>query len=413
MSKSKLPIDEMLKSVSNLASAVSLLGFQHFGDTLSSIRPTQPNCSRATCFRGSPILDRFDPRGAIREVMSVAWHAAALAQRITSGEDKLFLQEFQNKLESFSLFEHIDYALNLDAFNSQTLSQLVNCVAALDPSISVWATEGVGHYFANCYLANHNEAHALMSDPDLLELSKASLVPLNAGLGLALAEWLLETRNQPLDRRAIDAYVGLCRNNCSPGYEGVGFEALGLAARSLHPHLISPIDALLSIHYPDLVDYFWHGIGRALYFSPTQFLPLCSGPWQGFDMSFQEPPHESGRRNAVAGYIWALTLVNIRNPEIVAEFLSRKATHLLEPRAFVNGLCSALIIWNNAQPGQRQVEDFIDHRAGLSEGRLSRLWTTYVQLPWDRTLRDHSWDERRLGSLFRYQSLVGVIDSES
>jgi hypothetical protein len=49
----------------------------------------------------------------------------------------------------------------------------------------------------------------------------------------------------------------------------------------------------------------------------------------------------------------------------------------------------------------------------LSEGRLSRLWTTYVQLPWDRTLRDHSWDERRLGSLFRYQSLVGVIDSES
>jgi hypothetical protein len=345
--------------------------------------------------------------------MSVAWHAAALAQQITSGDDKLFLQEFQNKLEAFSLFEHIDYALNLDASNSLTLSQLVNRVAALSPSVSVWATEGVGHYFADRCLANRNEAYALMSGPDLLELSQASLVPLNAGLGLALAEWLLDTTNQPLDRRAIDAYVELCRNNCSPGYEGIGFEALGLAARSLHPHLVSTIDALLSRYYPDLIDYFWHGIGRALYFSPTQFLPLCSRPWQGLDMSLQEPPHEVGRRNAVAGYVWALTLVNIRNPEIIAEFLSRRVADLPEPKAFVNGLCSALIIWNDAQPGQRRVEDLIEYRVGSLEGRVSRLWTTYVQTPWDRTLRDHSWDQRQLGSLFRYQPQVGVIDSDS
>jgi hypothetical protein len=415
MSKSRLPIDEMMKSASGLASAISLLGFQHLSHVLSSNQTTPSDRTKAAGIRSIPISDRFTPRRVIREIMSLAWHSAELAQQITSGLDTLFLQEFQNKLEAFSLFEHVDYALGLGPSSSLSLSQLVARVAALDPYISVWATEGVGHYFADRYLANHNDPHALMSCPDLLGVPQTSLVPLNAGLGLALAEWLLDTANRerPIDRRVIATFVGLCRNNCSPGCEGVGFEALGLAARSLHPHLIAPIDALLSSHYPDLLDYFWHGVGRALYFSPTQFLPLCFKPWQGLDTSLQEPLHAAGRRNAVAGFVWALTLVNIRNPEIVAEFLDRNAAHLPEPQTFVNGLCSALIVWSDAQPGQRHVEDFVDYRVGSSDGPLSRLWTTYVRRPWIRTLRDHSWDERHMGCLFRYQSLVGAIDLDS
>jgi hypothetical protein len=412
MSKSRLSIEEMIKSAASLTSAISLLGFQHLGGVLSSNQSTPSDHTKATAVLGIPILDGFTPRRVIREIMGLAWHSAELAQKITSGVDTLFLEEFQNKLEAFSLFEHVDYALSLGPSSSLSLSHLVARVATLDPSISVWATEGVGHYFADRYLANHNEPHALISCPDSLGLPQASLVPLNAGLGLALAEWLLDTANseRPIDSRVIATFVGLCRNNCSPGYEAVGFEALGLAARSLHPHLISPIDALLSSDYPDLFEYFWHGVGRALYFSPTQFLPLCSKPWQGFDMSVQEPPHAAGRRNAVAGFVWALTLVNIRNPEIVAEFLDRNAAHLPEPQTFGNGLCSALIIWSDTQAGQREVADFVDYRVGSSDGPLPRLWKTYVQQPWTRTLRDHLWDERHMGSLFRYQSLIGAVD---
>jgi hypothetical protein len=415
MWRSRLPIDEMIKSAASLTSAISLLGFQHLSRILSSNQITPFDHTKAAAVHGIPISDRFIPRRVIREIMGLAWHSAEMAQKITSGVDTLFLEEFQNKLKAFSLFEHVDYALSLGPSSSLSLSQLVARVATLDPSISVWATEGVGHYFADRYPANHNEPHALMSCPDSLGVPQSSLVPLNAGLGLALAEWLLDTANSErrIDSSVIATFVGLCRNNCSPGCEEVGFEALGLAARSLHPHLISPIDALLSSDYPDLLDYFWHGVGRALYFSPTQFLPLCSKPWQGLDMSLQEPLHAAGRRNAVAGFVWALTLVNIRNPEIVAEFLDRNAAHLPEPQTFVNGLCSALIVWSDAQPGQRLVGDFVDYRAGSPDCQLSRLWTTYVQRPWARTLRDHSWDERNMGSLFRYQSLVGAIDLDS
>ena len=412
MSKSRLPIDEMMKSAGALTSAISLLGVQQLDRILSSNRTTQ--AIRTQPDRGFLLSDMFTPRRVMRGLMGVAWHSAEFAQQISSGTDSLVLQELQNKVEAFSLFEHVDYALSLGPSSSLSLSQLVARVARLDPSSSVWATEGVGHYFADHYLAHHNYPDGLMSCLDLLGVPRASLVPLNAGLGLALAEWCLDAvnRKQPMDRRAIDTFAELCQHNCSPGYEEVGFEALGLAARSLHPHLISSIDALLSNHYPDLLGYFWHGVGRALYFSPTQFLPLCSRPWQGFDMSVQEPSHETGRRNAVAGYMWALTLVNLRHPEVVAEFLNRNVARLPEPQTFVNGLCSALIIWSDAQPDQRRVAEFVDYRTGSPEGS-SRLWATYVQRPWARTQREHSWDESHVGLLFRHQPLVGAIDLDS
>jgi hypothetical protein len=412
MAQSRLPVDEMIKSAGSFASAILLLGFQHLSGTLSSNggNGTRSDQSAAGWIRKLAFCERFTPRSVFREIMTAMWHAAEFTKQITSGSDALFAQELQNKLEAFCLFEYIDYALHLDSSGPLSLSQLVARAARLDSYFSVWATEGIGHYFADAYLTDNSSPHSLMSRPDSLEVPRSSLVALNAGLGLALAEWLLETANreQHVHRHMLTAFVELCLSNCSPGYEGVGFEALGLAARTLYPHLISAIDSHLSCHDPDLLEYFWHGVGRALYFSPTQFLPFCSEPWHGLEMCLQEPGHPLGRRNAVAGFVWALTLVNVRHPEIVAEFLDRNATHIPEPEAFVNGLCSALLIWSDAQPGQRNVDEFIDYQPNSLDRPLSRLWTIYVQQPWIQTLQEHSWDDRHMGRLFRYQSLVGV-----
>ena len=165
MSKSRLPIDEIIKSAGSLTSAISLLGFQHLSRVLSSNQTTESDRTKAADVRKFPISDRFTPRCVIREIMGVTWHAIELAQHFTSGLDTLFLQEFQNKLEAFSLFEHVDYALGLGSSSSLSLSQLVARAATLDPYICVWATEGIGHYFADRYLADHNDPHALMLCP--------------------------------------------------------------------------------------------------------------------------------------------------------------------------------------------------------------------------------------------------------
>jgi len=410
MSQSRLPVDEMIKSAGSFASAISLLGFQHLGGTLAAKRRNgnQSDQTAASWVCGLPFVDRFTPRRVVREIMIAMWHSAELSKQISSGSNTLLAEEFQNKLEAFCLFEYIDYALSLDTAGPLSLSQLVARAARLNSYCSVWATEGVGHYFADAYLKDHSDPSALMSRPDSLGVPGSSLVPLNAGLGLALAEWLLGVGcGRRMDRHSLTTFVELCLCNCSPGYEGVGFEALGLVARSLYPHLMSAIDELLARHYPDLLEYFWHGAGRAVYFSLTQLFPFRSEPWHGLEMCLRESPHALGKRNAVAGFAWALALVNIRHPEIVAAFLDRRATQVPNPEALVNGLCSALLVWRSAQPGQRHVVDFVGYRRNLSDAPQSRLWARYVRQPWIQTLRERSWDELQMGLLFRYQSLVG------
>lgn len=352
------------------------------------------------------MLDQLTPRIAIRELIATIWHSAEIGKHVIRGSNQLRIQELQNKLEAYSLFEHVDHALSLNSSGKLSLPHLIERCTRLDSYSSVWASEGVGHYFAESHFVDNRRPQAIMSKPASLGVSRTRLVPLNAGLGLGLAEWILEKadRKHRIDCQTLSEFVEACRDNCSPGYEEVGFEALGLAAVTLHPHLLSTIDKILSQHYPDILDYFWHGVGRALYFSPIHLFPLCQQPWHGFELCRRIAPHAIGRQNAAAGFMWALTLVNIRHPEIVADFLKREAANALEPKALVNGLCSALLVWRDIQPDERQVNEFVRYQPRLPF--TSKLWKTHVEESWARTLRDTGWNERDMGLLFRFQNLV-------
>src|SRR5262249_30598697 len=143
--------------------------------------------------------------------------------------------------------------------------------------------------------------------------------------------------------------VQLCRANSLPQYWPIAFEALGLVVRNLYPGLIAPLDRYFSNRDEDLLAYFWHGIGRGTYFLPADSLPHWSAPWQGFGTCLQAP-HELGQRNAVAGFAWAMALVNLRQPEIVAAFLERHGTNANKDDAFANGIFSAAAVWLNCAP---------------------------------------------------------------
>jgi hypothetical protein len=417
MSKNRVSVDEVIKSAGSFTSAISLFGVQSLSSALLSSGKaiTHLDQSAVDLVRGVLFLDSFTPRRALRQMMTALWRSAELTKLVTPGRENLLLREFQNKLEAFCLFEHIDYALNLSHNTPLSISQLVARTAKLGPYCSVWATEGVGHYVVDGDLGEGKYPHALMSRPESLEVPRASLVPLNAGMGLALAESLLDTadREKGIDRRVLSKFVQLCLSNCSPGNEGVGFEALGLAARSLHPQVIPAMEAILSCYFPELLEYFWHGVGRAIYFSPSQFLPFCAEPWHGLDMCLHEPPHTLGKQNAVAGFVWALTLVNIRQPEIVAAFLNRHMEQIPEREAVVNGLCSALLVWRETQPAERQLSEFVEYEPDSSESPLSRLWKKHVREPWDDVVQEHPINENNVGKLFRYQSLVDLAKARS
>ena len=86
--------------------------------------------------------------------------------------------------------------------------------------------------------------------------------------------------------------------------------------------MVRIVDRGLSAIDPDIVGYFWHGVGRGLYFLPINALPCSSSTWRAVEMAHEEAPHTLGRLNALGGLAWAVTLVNIRHPAILEAFLN-------------------------------------------------------------------------------------------
>ena len=276
-----------------------------------------------------------------REMMKVTFDVARQSARIVQSllpgrEHRVCWQEFQNKLEAFTAFACPSC--------ESSLPDAIAAAAALDPYASVWTTEGLGYCEAeSCRLRGARPCGLISA-----ALPSHSLIPLHAGMGLSLACRSLESAAPLADRLA--SFQDLCAANALDGYTGVCCEALGLIARNLHPELLLPIDRLLE-RDPDRLGYFWHGVGRGIYFVPTNFPTLASAPWRSVNMALAEPPHEFGAANAIAGLVWAFNLVNVRHPEILDTFLDYHGAELDANDAFWNGRACSALVWRMSTDG--------------------------------------------------------------
>jgi hypothetical protein len=314
--------------------------------------------------------------------------------------------ELQNKIEVFSLFEYADSELGLISNPGLQLREVVHRAFQLGSYHSVWAIEGVGHHYASLHFPGK-----FLGDDNIPKLPAASLIPLHTGMGLALAEYLLESiRKCPANgAELIRAFAHLCWSNSCSGYAGAVFEALGLVARSLYPNLMPALDEYLS-PMETLVSYFWHGVGRGVYLHPINSLPLCSAPWKALEMCQSEPPHEAGRQNAVAGLAWALTLVNIRHPEVLAAFLRWHGREVADSEAFANGMWSSMAVWRDVSPGDiylNVLERYVPNNAGAL---LAQQWKQCVTQSCRQSLSYqmvHA-SKRVISDLFRYQRFSAV-----
>src|SRR5207247_3295386 len=131
-----------------------------------------------------------------------------------------------------------------------------------------------------------------------------------------------------------------------------------LVARNLYPHLVSPIDRLLLQTDERLDGLFWHGVGRALYFAPTNFLPCGTSLLRAIQMTQREPAHSLGRLNALAGLVWAATLVNIRHPEIMENFINTHGDQFSMWEPFYNGVTSSIVVWQDSARDDTSVSQF-------------------------------------------------------
>jgi hypothetical protein len=367
---------------------------------------------------GGLTLQTFTPRGMMKMTFDLMQQSAEAFKFLMPGQNsRVVWQEFKNKLQAFDLFEYVDAALHLSAGTDLPLTESVGRAAALGSYRSVWATEGLGHYYAETCWDQRGTPRQLLSAEIVSGLPARCLIPLHAGMGLSFANRILETitpqSSLPEIREALRRFVALCKDNAGVSYVGAVYESLGLAARNLHPQMVPIIDRQLSEINDTLVGYFWHGVGRAIYFAPTNFLPGGSAPWRGVEMTQREPAHETGRLNALAGLAWALTLVNIRHPGILETLLKYHGHELSASDAFRNGVTSALITWHDSTEGDPYITALRQHQPDPADPVLVGLWNSLLKRPCEDALQRYYpvlKKHRCLGELFRYQSLTGLVE---
>ena len=350
---------------------------------------------------GKADVSRLTAKTAVDVAQCAVGTAAAFCP---AGETQIAWQELQNKLQTFNLFAHTDLELDLRNENA-SVSQALERALRLGPYPSVWAIEGVGHFYAE---SGDEFGRPINLKAEANTLPPSTLVALHSGVGLSFAGRCLEAitfqRTGTQVRSRLERFLVLCDENSHEAYVGAAYEALGLATRNLYPHLMLEIDHHLAEIDEELVTYFWHGVGRGIYFAPTNLLPNGETSRSLMKQVHQESPHELARINTLSGLIWALVLVNIRHPKILEAFV-RDNLGELNRELFTSALCSACVIWRDSSPEDRSLNALWKHRP--SDARTAELWDACVSVPCSRMVNQHYPTLRNagLGHLFRHRSL--------
>jgi hypothetical protein len=322
-------------------------------------------------------------------------------------------QEFTNKLQIITLVTQVHSRLGLHDDDHTPLPDLVAKAAELETFPRLWAIEGLGNYTGDQALARSGGAPVggLLNDPAVAILPPWSLTMLHAGIGMSFAKHVLRrletTSASDVVRGAIDEFASLCRLSSRTGYTGAALESLGLATRTLYPNLVALIDTHIPSVDPELQGYFWHGAGRAMYFDPMNMLPSVNAPWRAIRRLDQEAPHELARNNVLSGLAWAITVVNMRQPNVMEAFLQHHGELAARNDAFTNGVTSSVLMRYDTTREDARITPFIHYAPRGGDPMAASLWKQLITDPCEEALRSEYGDlaeGHQLEQLFHYRS---------
>jgi hypothetical protein len=333
-------------------------------------------------------------------------------------ERKLAQQELENLRESVQHFGLIDPGPELDLVSLAPLAGKIQRVSQMERFDALWATEGLGFRVAEAALKVNQCPVKFLSCQKFGPLPTSSLAAIHVGVSLSVSKRLLNMAREPGTSfslsDAIRIFLENCESQCPEGCTGVAVEALGLVVRTLCPQWIIEVDRELEQIDSTLVAYFWHGVGRGLYFIFPPALYSHGSHSIALEKAWQDPPHEIGRVNSIAGLAWPLTLVNIRHPEILAAFLKKYAAEIPGNGAFSSGVATSILLWLAWAGHDQHLATFIRHQpehAALSD---ASAWIKVVRTPCLEVMKCHHERLERMkqyGELFRYQPLSVLAES--
>ncbi len=310
--------------------------------------------------------------GFLEQGLILGRGSLALLRAGLPAETRSAVSERENKLVVFQSFRYPHGALGLNPKVSLPLAAQVARVEDLPPYYRLWTTEGLGHAHAEAWSEARPEYPALLSPRLCGPLPKPRLLALHTGVGLSLARHWMRGGTEDLQRR-LPAFADLCLRQARPGYAGALFEALGLMAMTLSPESLEELDQGIWELGTEKVALFWHGAGRGLYFAPSQLLPAAAS--LVLARVRRLAPHRLGRINALAGLFWAVTLVNLRQPQVLTGLLDRAASFSQDEREGLwHGIGAALSVARDALgdgPLLRPYQGLVPE--GISPGRWAEM----------------------------------------
>ena len=357
----------------------------------------------------------WTPANLARVATEAFQESIKISRVLLPGEtQRLALMELRNKAEIFTQVRNLSNILHLPANELLPLPELVAKAYTLSPFVALWAVEGLGEYYTTLYtkLAGHFPQKLLWEEN--AQVPAKSLLMLHAGLGLSFANKLLSTVSPSAPRQEIhnvvQTFVTLCRENARQGYLGAAVESLGLVTRTFYPTMPNLIHDELEIIAPEYLGFFWHGYGRALYFGPAYFVPVVRSAWGALDSEI------SGLRDelsAAAGLAWALTLVNMRQPEIAEGVLKTYISGSRFQEGFANGVTSCVVMRQDTTPDEPFVSAFYQHRPNSNDHQFLELWDRCIYKPAYNALNSYYpvlKQHHALDQVFRFQSLGALVE---
>jgi hypothetical protein len=272
----------------------------------------------------------------LREALGRAHRAIADATHGAPDTETVgLMRELGNRLEAFSLFRCTTEMLAAGGRDSATLETLLRRARREGPYHSLFLTEGIGYLCAGTYRVAEQPAEAQPS--------------LHVGMGLQFAERALrQTKGNRLDR-VVSYYLRQWSIHALARWHCAGAEPFGFAAAILCPDLVQTLSHAADFDV-ERAGYYWHGVGRALYFAPTMAMPLCGAHARAMWQARTVGHSEHAVANVMAGWAWGMTLTNVRHPDLIEAALVHACEAAPSLEALRHGIAGALAMADAGAP---------------------------------------------------------------
>ena len=353
----------------------------------------------------TPVVEAAVLSGRLpRPVVNAAFAAAVSAVRvigfISSSAASAAWLEFGNILEAIRHFATSRFDTVSLAVHDEGLAALGGAEKAGrslsfgEPTFeALWALEGLG--YRNAKLALKAKSNRPLDLGMAMRLPARHRGIFHVGSTIALAQDCLRrtARNSPADPAdALASYLRICGEQVPKTLRGIEAESLGFVSATLFPEVLERAADIVSAHHRPLSAFFWHGVGRGLY---LKYPPALGGPgrsWPALCSTLNASLDAEDEANTLAGYGWALGLVNLRHPSVICGRVSAFRSSGRDTEQLLRGLGEAFLCWLHWKGWDEKPEGI--RKFAAVEGRLrgkqagrgqqSEAWSNLVTASLDR-----------------------------